>query len=84
MLCKISPIVVLALGLGAAPAFAQSALAPATAPEGSTAARTLEQNRRVLTGQPAPSEALRSTAAEPEAPAASARPRARNPAPGGG
>jgi hypothetical protein len=38
------------------------------APDGSTAARTLEQNRRVLIGQPAAPE-VRGTAAGPDAPA---------------
>ena len=59
------------MGPGAAPAFAQSAPAPAAAPEDSTAARTLEQNRRVPVWQPAPSEVLRGMAAGPSAPAAS-------------
>jgi hypothetical protein len=66
---KISPVIALALGLGAAPVLAQSAPAPAAAPEDSTAARTLEQNRRVLIEQPAPS-GVGGTATEPGAPAA--------------
>ncbi len=71
---KISSVSALALGLGAAPASAQSAPAPAAAPEASTAARTLEQNRRVPVWQPAPSEALGGMAAGPSAPAASVGP----------
>jgi hypothetical protein len=72
MLREIPPAVALALVLGAAPASAQSGPASAAAaPEDSTAARTLEQNRRVLIGQPAPSEVLRGMAAGPSAPAAS-------------
>jgi hypothetical protein len=74
MLSKVPPAVVaLALVLGAAPAFAQPVPAPAgAAPEGSTAARTLEQNRRVGFWQPAPSETLRGTAAGSAAPTAPA------------
>ena len=64
MLRKTPLTIFLALGLGAAPAFAQPA--PAAAPEDSTAARTLEQNRRVSVGWAAPSEP-RSTAASPGA-----------------
>ena len=71
MLREIPPLVALALGLGAAPALAQSGPArAAAAPEDSTAARTLEQNRRVVVGQPTRSEVLRGAAADPAAPAA--------------
>jgi hypothetical protein len=42
----------LVLGLAAAPAFAQPSTAGA--PEDSTAARTMEQNRRIPIAQPAP------------------------------
>ena len=70
MLRKVPPAAVaLALVLGAAPAFAQSGAAPAAAPEDATAARTLEQNRRVVVSQPARSELLRGAAAEPAPPA---------------
>jgi hypothetical protein len=64
----ILPVAALALGLAAASASAQSALSPFVPPEGSTAARTLEQNRRVSIGQPRPSEG-RGAAVEPGAPA---------------
>ena len=57
----------LALALDAAPSFAQSEFVQPTAPYGSTAARTLEQNRRVVLG-PAPAETLSSASAEPAAP----------------
>ncbi len=71
MLREIPPVVALALVLGAAPAFAQPAPAPAwAAPDGPTAARTLEQNRRVLTWPPAPSEVPRGMATGPVAPVA--------------
>ena len=71
MLREILPVAALALALGAAPASAQPAPAPASAPpDDSTAARTLEQNRRILVRQPARSEVLRGAAAEPAAPAA--------------
>jgi hypothetical protein len=70
MLREILPVVALALALGAAPALAQCGPASAaSAPEDSTAARTLEQNRRVVVGQPARSELLRGAAAEPAPPA---------------
>lgn len=68
-------LAVLALGLGAASAFAQPAPPPANAPEGSTAARTLEQNRRVFIGRPTSPEA-RGTAVESDL---SARGRTRAP-----
>jgi hypothetical protein len=71
MLREIPPLVALAFVLGAAPALAQSGPASAAAaPEDSTAARTLEQNRRIVVGQPARSEVLRGAAAEPASPAA--------------
>ena len=60
---------IVALALGTASAFAQPASNPAAAPGDATAARTLEQNRRVLIGQPAPSGS-HSTAAEAGARAA--------------
>ena len=53
---KILPVTAMALCLGAAPALAQLAPAPTAAPEDPTAARTLEQNRRVVIGPPAPSD----------------------------
>jgi hypothetical protein len=67
MLRKVPPAAVaLALVLGAAPAFAQSGAAP----EDATAARTLEQNRRVLVWPPAPSEVPRGLPTGPVAPVA--------------
>lgn len=71
MLREIPHVVALALVLGAAPAFAQpSPASAAAAPEDSTAARTLEQNRRVFSWSPAPSEIRRGMAARPVAPVA--------------
>jgi hypothetical protein len=75
MIRTITLLVGLALGLGVASAFAQPAPPPSNAPEDSTAARTLEQNRRVFIGRPAPSE-VRGTAVESEV---SARGRTRAP-----
>ena len=70
MLREIPPAVALAFVLGAAPALAQSGPASAAAPpDDSTAARTLEQNRRVLVGQPAQPE-IRGAADSAVAPAA--------------
>ena len=67
MLREIPPVVALVLLLGVAPASAQPAPAP---PDGSsTAARTLEQNRRVLVGPPAQPE-IRGAADSAVAPAA--------------
>jgi hypothetical protein len=68
MLREIPHAVALALVLGAVPAFAQPV--PAAAPEDATVARTLEQNRRVLVGQPAQSGVLGGPATEPAASAA--------------
>ena len=71
MLREVLPVAALALALGAAPASAQPAPAPASAPpDDSTAARTLEQNLRVVMWQPAPSEAPRGMATGPVAPVA--------------
>ena len=71
MLREILPVAALALALGAAPASAQPAPAPASAPsDDSTAARTLEQNRRVLFWHPASFEVPRGTVARPAAPMA--------------
>jgi len=52
MFRSILPVAALALGLGTASAPAQPAFSPVIAPEGSTAARTLEQNRRAVLGRP--------------------------------
>ena len=52
MLRTIPLLAALALGLGAAPALAEPVPPRAIAPEGSAAARTLEQNRRVFIGRP--------------------------------
>jgi hypothetical protein len=61
----ILPVAALALGLGTASA--QPAFSPVTAPEGSTAARTLEQNRRAVLGRPAAPE-IGTPATGPESP----------------
>lgn len=68
MFRKISPLIALTLGLCAAPASAELARTAAVAPEGSTAALTLEQNRRVIIGMPTTSD-VQGAAAEPGAPA---------------
>jgi hypothetical protein len=68
MFRTITLLVGLALGPGAASAFAQPAPPPPYAPEGSTAARTLEQNRRVFIGRSTSSE-VRGTAVESDSPA---------------
>src|SRR5215212_8015820 len=67
MFRKLLPMTILALSLGAAPSVAEPEFVQPTAPHGPTAARTLEQNRRVLLG-PAPSETLSTASAEPAAP----------------
>jgi hypothetical protein len=46
-------MLVLVLGFGAGPALAQSAPVPLTEADASTAARTMEQSRRVFTDRPA-------------------------------
>jgi hypothetical protein len=67
MFRTILPVTALALGLGTASASAQPAFSPPIAPENSAAARTLEQNRRVVIGRPLASE-VRSMTAEPGSP----------------
>ncbi|MBV1798983.1 hypothetical protein [Siccirubricoccus sp. G192] len=65
MFRSILPVAALALGLGTASAPAQPAFSPVIAPEGSTAARTLEQNRRAVIGRPVAS-GIRSPAPGPD------------------
>jgi len=71
MFRRILPIAALTLGLSATSTLAQSVLPPGD----STAARTLEQNRRVIIGRPVPPE-IGSAAAESRAPTRSPTPAA--------
>ncbi|HYI84249.1 MAG TPA: hypothetical protein VEX11_13675, partial [Acetobacteraceae bacterium] len=63
MFRKFLPMTILTLSLSAAPSFAQSEFVQPMAPHGSTAARTLEQNRRIVLA-PATSETLSAASAE--------------------
>ena len=65
MFRSISLLAALALGLGGAPAVAQPAPTPARTPGDSAAARTLEQNRRVVLERPTSAPAAHGSVVAP-------------------